>query len=84
VERDTEMAGATRGELTVTVTVGCAPSISRVCPPQPILEVAAAVHVVMPGVAGARAAKVNTTLSPVTIDAPPVMAVRFMALVERE
>lgn len=72
------MVGATRGELSVTITVGCAPVMGISCPPPPAPVCASVVQVVTPGEVRATASKVNITLSPGFSVVLPPLAVRLI------
>ena len=61
------------------VTVGCAPSRSRVVPLHAMFEVAVTGQLVMPGEGGAVVEKVNMRVPPCGINASPLLQVRFMA-----
>ena len=77
------MVGGTSGGCGLTVTVGCAPSSSRVVPLHPIFEVATTGQLVIPGEVGAIVEKVNMRLPPCCIAASALVPVRFMAPFDR-
>ena len=78
---EAEIVGAKYSEM--TVTVGCSPSNVSFPPPPSMLVVASVVQVVMLEECGAIASKVNMTLPPCGITAPPLVAVRLIDVIDR-
>ena len=78
---EADIVGAMHSEM--TVTVGCSPSNVSFTPPPSKFEEASAVQVLTLEKSGAIASKVNMTLSPCGITAPPLAAVRFIAVIDR-
>ena len=77
---EADIVGAMYDEM--TVTLGCSPSKVSFTPPPPTFVVASAVQVVTLGESGAIASKVNMTLSPFGIAAPPLVAVRLIVVID--